>query len=48
MSCLQVKCQLCTVRGTEHFLGIISLVINQHSPVTMLYYYPLSDEDTER
>lgn len=48
MVCFQVKQQLCTVGGTEHFLGVISLIINQHSPLTMLHYYPLSDEEVDR
>lgn len=48
MTCLQVKHQLCTMGGTEHFLGIISLIINQHSPQDMLYYHHLSDEETDR
>lgn len=48
MTCLQVKRQLCTTCGTEHFLGIISLIINQYSPRDMLYYHHLSDEETDR
>lgn len=48
MTCVQVKRQLSPVGGTEHFLGIISLTVNQHSPRTMLYHYSLSDEETDR